>query len=58
MENLVFSHEAFSRDVFARGALEALLWIRGRRGIFRFDDMAAEIMDELFFPGRGSERNN
>ncbi len=58
MENLVFSHEAFNRDVFARGALEALLWIRGRRGIFRFDDMATEIIDGLFFPGRGSARNN
>lgn len=58
MENLVFSHEAFNRDVFARGAIEALLWIRGRRGIFRFDDMATEIIDGLFSPGRGSERNN
>lgn len=58
LETLVFSHEALSRDVFARGAIEALLWLRGRRGIFRFDDMAAEIMDELFTPGRGSERND
>lgn len=47
-ETIALSHSARSRDLFARGALEALRWIRGRKGLFTFDDMAAELIDPLF----------
>jgi len=46
-ETILLSHEALSREVFAAGALRALAWIRGRRGVFAFDDMAAEILDPI-----------
>jgi 4-hydroxy-tetrahydrodipicolinate reductase len=45
---LVLSHEAGSRDIFAKGALVALRWMKGRRGLFTFDDLAAELIDPLF----------
>ena len=45
---LVLSHEADSRDIFAKGALVALRWIKGRKGLFTFDDLAADIIDPLF----------
>ena len=45
---LVLSHEADSRDIFAKGALVALRWINGRQGLFTFDDLAADIIDPLF----------
>lgn len=47
-ETMTLTHEARSRDLFARGALEALRWIRGRKGVYSFDDMAAELLDPLF----------
>lgn len=47
-DSIVFSHEAASRDIFAKGALVALRWIRGRKGLFSFDDLAAELIDPLF----------
>ncbi len=47
-ETMTLTHEARSRDLFARGALEALRWIRGRKGVYSFDDMAAEMLDPLF----------
>ena len=47
-DNLVLSHEADSRDLFAKGALAALRWLKGRKGIFTFDDVAADIIDPLF----------
>jgi 4-hydroxy-tetrahydrodipicolinate reductase len=45
---LVLSHEADSRDLFAKGALAALRWIKGRKGLFTFDDLAADLIDPLF----------
>jgi 4-hydroxy-tetrahydrodipicolinate reductase len=45
---LVLSHEADSRDIFAKGALVALRWMKGRRGLFTFDDLAADLIDPLF----------
>jgi 4-hydroxy-tetrahydrodipicolinate reductase len=45
---LVLSHEADSRDIFAKGALVALRWMKGRRGLFTFDDLAADVIDPLF----------
>lgn len=47
-ERIVLSHEAMSRGVFAEGALQALLWIRGRKGRYAFDDLAAEIISQVF----------
>lgn len=45
---LVFSHHAYTRDLFAQGALVALRWIAGRKGLFTFDDVAADVIDPLF----------
>jgi 4-hydroxy-tetrahydrodipicolinate reductase len=45
---LVLSHKAESRDLFASGALAALRWIAGRKGLFTFDDVAADLIDPLF----------
>jgi 4-hydroxy-tetrahydrodipicolinate reductase len=39
-ERLELAHSARSRDLFAKGALEAALWLRGRRpGLYGMDDM-------------------
>lgn len=65
LETIVISHEAKSRALFASGAIASLLWIRGRRGLYSFDDMAAEIIAPLFggsprpegrAPGPGQEK--
>ncbi len=45
---IVLSHEADSRDIFAKGALVALRWIHGRKGLRSFDDLAADLIDPLF----------
>ncbi len=38
-ERLELTHRAHSRDVFAKGALEAALWLRGRRpGLYGLED--------------------
>jgi dihydrodipicolinate reductase len=34
--------------VFARGALLAARWVRGRKGVYSFDHVAKEILDPLF----------
>jgi len=47
-ETITLTHSARSRNLFAQGALEALRWIRGRKGLYCFDDMAAELIDPLF----------
>jgi 4-hydroxy-tetrahydrodipicolinate reductase len=38
-EQIVISHEARDRRVFAQGALLAARWLVGRRGVFTLDDM-------------------
>jgi 4-hydroxy-tetrahydrodipicolinate reductase len=38
-EQVVISHEARDRRVFAEGALVAARWLAGRRGVFTLDDM-------------------
>jgi 4-hydroxy-tetrahydrodipicolinate reductase len=55
LETIVISHEAKSRALFASGAIASLLWIRGRKGLYSFDDMAEEIIGPLFggAPGLG-----
>jgi len=52
-ETIVLSHEALNRELFARGALEALLWIRDKRGLYSFDDLASSLIDPLFLPQAG-----
>jgi len=49
-ETLTLSHEARDRALFARGTRLALPWIRGRKGVYSFDDFAAQIIDPLFAP--------
>jgi len=48
LERIVFSHQALSRELFAQGALRALRWIHGRKGLFAFDDLASELLDGVF----------
>ena len=50
-EVLELTHRARSRAVFARGALVAARWVRGRKGLFSFDDCTKEILDPLFHFG-------
>ncbi len=50
-ETLTLTHQARSRAVFGRGALRAARWIRGRKGLHSFDDLAQELLDPLFAPG-------
>ena len=38
-EQIVVSHEARNRRVFADGALTAALWLRGRSGVYTLDDV-------------------
>ena len=51
LETLTLTHTARSRQVFAAGALRAARWIRGRKGCFTFDDLAADLLDPLFRTG-------
>ena len=39
-------HQARGRSGFARGALVAARWIRGRQGLFTLDDMLAEPLGQ------------
>lgn len=41
-EQIVISHEARDRRVFAEGALVAAKWVIGRRGVFTLDDVLSE----------------
>jgi 4-hydroxy-tetrahydrodipicolinate reductase len=47
-ETLEFTHRARSRAVFARGAILAARWLRGRKGLTTFDQFASQILDPLF----------
>lgn len=50
-ETLRLEHHARNRGAFGKGAIRAALWLRGRRGCFSFDDLAAEVLDPLFHLG-------
>lgn len=39
VDTIELTHRARSRDGFARGALRAAHWIRGKKGLFTLDDM-------------------
>lgn len=47
-ESIALIHDALDRGIFAKGALGALAWIAGKRGLYRFDDYCAELLDPLF----------
>ncbi len=47
-ELITLTHEARSRQAFAGGALAAAVWLQGRKGLFTFDQLAAETLDPLF----------
>jgi 4-hydroxy-tetrahydrodipicolinate reductase len=44
-EQVVITHEARDRRVFAEGALVAAKWIVGRQGVFTLDDVLSEEKD-------------
>jgi 4-hydroxy-tetrahydrodipicolinate reductase len=48
-ETISIVHQARGREVFARGAFRALLWMEGRKGYFDIDDLAADLLG----PGAG-----
>jgi 4-hydroxy-tetrahydrodipicolinate reductase len=43
-EQLILTHRARDRRVFAVGALKAAVWIIGRKGLFGMDD----VLESLF----------
>lgn len=43
-DRIELTHEARGRSGFARGAVTAAEWIRGRRGIFTLDDLVADSL--------------
>ena len=43
VDSIEIKHEAFSREGFARGAILAAQWLRGKRGFFEF----SEILDKI-----------
>jgi 4-hydroxy-tetrahydrodipicolinate reductase len=47
-DQMVLSHRALSREMFAKGALVAARWMAGRKGLHAFDEVAAEVIDPLF----------
>lgn len=47
-ESIALIHDALDRGIFAKGALGALAWLAGKRGLYRFDDYCAELLDPLF----------
>ncbi len=38
---ITLSHQAYSRSAYAQGALEAALWLHGKKGIFTFNQIMA-----------------
>jgi 4-hydroxy-tetrahydrodipicolinate reductase len=47
-ELLTLTHEVRSRAAFGEGAVAAAQWLKGRTGLFTFDQLAAETLDPLF----------
>jgi len=47
-DTMALSHHALSREMFAKGALVALRWMAGKKGLHTFDEVAADIIDPLF----------
>lgn len=51
-EAITLTHAARDLSPYARGALDAAHWIRGRSGVFTMADVAAERLDPLFAAGK------
>jgi 4-hydroxy-tetrahydrodipicolinate reductase len=51
-DQILLRHTARSRRGFARGALEAAAWLRGRRGVFTLDDLLDDRLGGLDGPSR------
>lgn len=47
-ETLTLSHSARNRGAFAEGALASARWLHRRKGLFTFDDFAADFLNPLF----------
>jgi len=47
-ETLTLTHTARSRALFGGGALQAIRWAKGRKGLFSFNDFAKGVLDPLF----------
>jgi 4-hydroxy-tetrahydrodipicolinate reductase len=47
-ETLKITHQARSREPFAEGALTAARWLKGQKGLFSMDHLAASILHPLF----------
>jgi 4-hydroxy-tetrahydrodipicolinate reductase len=47
-DKMVLSHHALSREMFAKGALVALRWMKGKKGLHAFEEVAADVIDPLF----------
>ncbi|HEX6813787.1 MAG TPA: dihydrodipicolinate reductase C-terminal domain-containing protein [Planctomycetota bacterium] len=54
-EVLELVHTARSAAAFADGALAAAAWLRGKKGVFTMDAVAASVLDPLF-AGMGGNR--
>ena len=46
-ETITLTHTVRDRAVFARGALEAARWLRGRQGWFTIDDLTSGVAPEV-----------
>jgi 4-hydroxy-tetrahydrodipicolinate reductase len=47
-EMLELSHMAFNARTYAAGALRACQFIRGKKGVFGFHEVAGEVLDPIF----------
>jgi len=45
-DTIVLTHEARNREGFARGAIQAAEWIKGKRGLFTIDDLINDLQKE------------
>ncbi len=52
-DRIELRHEAGGREGFARGAVRAAEWVRGRLGLFTFE----QVMDDLLTGGRTGEEH-
>ena len=44
IDRISITHEAFSRDGFALGAVVAAEWLKGKNGFFSMDDVMGDIL--------------
>ena len=42
-DTITLQHTARSREGFARGALQAARWVLGKKGVFEFKEILAEL---------------